>query len=56
VQRGVDLLDDWLPTRWRERVERIFEGQVLVQHTGRPDLPKTKLFALCDRGTDLSAT
>jgi len=62
---GVDLLDDWLnngpmqlgdvlPAGWRERVERIFEGQVLVLTTlGRSDLLKSKLFALCDRGTDL---
>jgi len=62
---GVDLLDDWLnngpmqlgevlPVGWRQRVQRIFEGQVLVLSTlGRPDLLKSKLFALCDRGTDL---
>jgi hypothetical protein len=62
---GVDLLDDWLnngpsqlgdvlPAGWRERVERIFLGQVLQLSTlGRPDLLKSKLFALCDRGTDL---
>ena len=62
---GVDLVDDWLnngpmqlgdvlPAGWRERVQRIFEGQVLVLSTlGRPDLLKSKLFALCDRGTDL---
>ena len=36
------------------RVQRIFDGQVLVLSTlGRPDLLKSKLFALCDRGTDL---
>ena len=62
---GVDLLDDWLnngpmqlgdvlPAGWRERVQRIFEGRALVLTTlGRSDLLKTKLFALCDRGTDL---
>jgi len=62
---GVDLLDDWLnngpmqlgdvlPVGWRERVQPIFEGRVLVLSTlGRSDLLKTKLFALCDRGTDL---
>jgi hypothetical protein len=62
---GVDLLDDWLnngpmqlgdvlPAGWRQRALRIFEGQVLVLSTlGRPDLLKSKLFALCDRGTDL---
>jgi hypothetical protein len=41
-----------LPTGWRERVLRIFEGQSLST-LGRPDLLKSKLFALCDRGTDL---
>ena len=67
VQRkaGGDLLDDWfnngpiqlanvLPTGWRARVQRIFDGQVLVRSTlGKPDLLKSKPFALCDRGTDL---
>ena len=62
---GVDLLDEWLdngpiqlgdvlPVGWRGRVQRIFEGQVLVLSTlGRPDFLKSKPFALCDRGTDL---
>ena len=62
---GVDLADDWLnngpmqlgsvlPAGWRERVLVIFKGQSLVLHTlGRADLLKSKLFALCDRGTDL---
>jgi hypothetical protein len=62
---GVHLQGDWLnngpvqlsevlPAAWRERVQRIFEGQALVLSTlGRPDLLKSKLFALCDRGTDL---
>jgi hypothetical protein len=32
----------------------VFEGRALVLSTlGRADLLKTKLFALCDRGTDL---
>lgn len=64
-QAGVDLLDEWLnngpmqlgdvlPVGWRERVQRIFVGEVLVLSTlGRSDLVKSKLFALCDRGTDL---
>lgn len=64
-QAGVELIDDWLnngpiqlgdvlPAGWRERVQRIFEGQALVLGTlGRADLLKSKLFALCDRGTDL---
>lgn len=62
---GVDLQDDWLnngpmqlgevlPAGWRERVQRIFDGHALVLSTlGRSDLLKSKLFALCDRGTDL---
>ena len=62
---GVDLIDDWLnngpmqlgdvlPPGWRERAQRVFEGQSLVLSTlGRPDLLKRKLFELCDRGTDL---
>lgn len=62
---GVDLADDWLnngpmqlgdvlPSGWRERVLRVYEGEALVLSTlGRADLLKSKLFALCDRGTDL---
>jgi hypothetical protein len=62
---GVELLDDWLnngpmqlgdvlPEGWRLRVVLAFEGKALVLHSlGRADLLKTKLFALCDRGTDL---
>ncbi|MEN9580940.1 MAG: hypothetical protein RJA70_3949 [Pseudomonadota bacterium] len=64
-QAGVDLQDDWLnngpiqlgeilPAGWRARVQRIFDGQAVVLSTlGRADLLKSKLFALCDRGTDL---
>ncbi|HRC57513.1 MAG TPA: hypothetical protein PKU97_16380 [Kofleriaceae bacterium] len=62
---GIDLQSDWLnngpillgevlPSGWRERVQPIFHGRALVLSTlGRPDLLKSKLFALCDRGTDL---
>lgn len=62
---GVELIDDWLnngpmqlgdvlPEGWRLRVVLAFEGKALVLHSlGRADLLKTKLFALCDRGTDL---
>ncbi|MCX5744166.1 MAG: DUF6036 family nucleotidyltransferase, partial [Proteobacteria bacterium] len=64
-QAGADLQDEWLnngpmqlgdvlPVGWRERVQRIFEGQVVVLDTlSRSDLIKSKLFALCDRGIDL---
>jgi len=62
---GVELIDDWLnngpmqltevlPEGWRVRVQLLFKGRALVLDTlGRADLLKTKLFALCDRGTDL---
>jgi hypothetical protein len=63
---GIDLVDDWLnngpmqigdvlPSGWRVRVKLAFGGHALVLSTlGRADLLKTKLFALCDRGTDLT--
>jgi len=63
--RGVELADDWLnngpiqlgdvlPDGWRLRVQPLFAGSALILTTlGRADLLKTKLFALCDRGTDL---
>ena len=62
---GIDLMDDWLnngpmqvgdvlPKAWQLRTRPVFEGRALVLSTlGRADLLKTKLFALCDRGTDL---
>ncbi|RLB51739.1 MAG: hypothetical protein DRJ42_16270 [Deltaproteobacteria bacterium] len=63
---GVELAEDWLnngpmqladilPEGWRFRVRVAFAGTALTLTTlGRPDLLKTKLFALCDRGTDLN--
>lgn len=63
--RGTDLADTWLnngpitltsqlPGDWAQRTQLLYQGQALRLHTlGRPDLLKTKLFALCDRGTDL---
>jgi Nucleotidyltransferase of unknown function (DUF6036) len=63
---GLDVVDDWLnngpmqlgdvlPAGWRVRVQGAFHGRALVLNTlGRADLLKTKLFALCDRGTDLT--
>jgi hypothetical protein len=62
---GIDLMDDWLnngpmqvgdalPKAWQLRTRPVFAGRALVLSTlGRADLLKTKLFALCDRGTDL---
>lgn len=63
---GIDLDEGWLnngprqlgavlPAGWQIRTQLVFEGRALVLSTlGRADLLKTKLFALCDRGTDLS--
>ena len=62
--RGDILNDDWLNNGpeslkknlsdgWRSRLVSAFLGRAITLHTlGRPDLLKTKLFALCDRGTD----
>lgn len=62
---GGELADDWLnngpmqlaeilPEGWRLRVRIVFDGASLrLTALGRADLLKTKLFALCDRGTDV---
>ncbi len=48
-----DLIRD-LPDEWRMRLVLVFKGNALQLYTlGRPDLLLTKLFAFCDRGTDL---
>jgi hypothetical protein len=64
--QGVELADDWLnngpmqlaevlPDGWHLRVGLAFKGTALrLMVLGRADLLKTKLFALCDRGTDLA--
>ena len=63
--QGVELGNEWLnngpsqvaellPKGWETRLQPLFNGHSLTLTTlGRPDLLKTKLFALCDRGTDL---
>ena len=63
---GDPLADDWfnagpssltgvLPIGWRDRLSDAFSGRALRLRTlGRSDLLATKLFALCDRGTDLN--
>jgi len=65
-ENGVDLSDEWLnngpsqlvdvlPDGWRQRLRPAFQGRALTLTTlGRLDLVMTKLFALCDRGTDLA--
>ncbi len=62
---GEALGDDWLnngpaslthvlPEGWRQRLVPAYAGRALILQTlGRRDLVATKLFALCDRGTDL---
>ena len=62
---GAELGDDWLnngprdlqavlPAGWQARLRPAYSGEALALKTlGRPDLLLTKLFALCDRGTDL---
>ena len=63
---GIELADDWLnngplqlgevlPQNWRLRLQTVFNGEALILMTlGRSDLLKSKLFALCDRGTDIT--
>jgi hypothetical protein len=60
-----DLRDDWLnngpsslcrqlPVDWEARLVNVFLGKAITLFSlGRPDLLKAKLFALCDRFTDL---
>ena len=64
--QGFPLAVDWLnhgpaslvqvlPVGWRQRVIPLFQGQALTLRTlGRSDLLATKVWALCDRGTDLA--
>jgi len=64
--RGEALADDWLnngpasltevlPPGWEQRLQTIYEGRVItLRCLGRVDLLRSKLFALCDRGTDLA--
>jgi hypothetical protein len=62
---GIPLRDDWLnngprqltdvlPIGWQARVQAVYAGSAISLSTlGRSDLLAAKLFALCDRGTDL---
>jgi len=64
-QSGEMLHDNWLnhepaslskllPDGWQNHLQLVYKGNALILHTlGRKDLLRTKLFALCDRGTDL---
>lgn len=65
-ERGEPLADEWLnngpsslaealPPGWKVRVQTVFPGRALILHTlGRIDLLRSKVFALCDRGLDLT--
>jgi hypothetical protein len=64
--RGTPLAQDWLnngpaslvtvlPSGWRDRLVVVYQGAALsLWALGRTDLLGTKLWALCDRGTDLA--
>ena len=64
-EAGYVLADDWLnngpsqlrqvlPDGWQGRLRPLYSGEALTLRVpGRPDLLKSKLFSLCDRGTDL---
>jgi hypothetical protein len=55
LNNGPSQLGDVLPPGWQARLQTVFQGRAITLDTlGRADLLKTKLFALCDRGTDLA--
>lgn len=55
LNNGPASLVPQLPKGWRERIAPLFEGKALTLYClARSDLLCTKLFALCDRGQDLS--
>lgn len=54
LNNGPASLCDHLPEGWRERCELIFRGKAMkLESLGRLDLLRSKLFAYCDRGTDI---
>lgn len=53
LNNGPTELVDVLPVGWGLRTRCIYRGRAIELKTlGPDDLLKTKLFALCDRGTD----
>jgi hypothetical protein len=53
LNKGPISLQRDLPEGWRADLQKIFAGKAICLSTlGRLDLLKTKLYALCDRGTD----
>jgi hypothetical protein len=54
LNNGPSSLVDALPAGWRDRTQVVFTGRAsTLRSLGRLDLLRSKLFALCDRGTDL---
>lgn len=54
LNNGPASLAQALPEGWRGRLQVVFQGASLrLQTLGRRDLLAAKLWALCDRGTDL---
>ena len=65
-RNGNPLRDNWLnadampvgallPEGWESRCQTVFSGQALrLESLGKADLLRTKLFAACDRGTDIA--
>lgn len=55
LNNGPAALAEQLPDGWRERLQPLFSGKAItLRSLGREDLLRSKLFALCDRGIDLS--
>ena len=53
LNNGPSSLRDHLPSGWQSRLQMLFHGSAITFHClGRPDLLKTKLYALCDRQED----
>jgi hypothetical protein len=55
LNNGPASLADHLQPQWEERLQEGFDGSAIrLRCLGRSDLLCSKLFALCDRGIDLS--
>ena len=55
LNNGPASLADQLPSHWQRRLETVFTSHAIVLRSlGREDLLRVKVFALCDRGIDLS--
>lgn len=54
LNNGPASLADVLPAGWMDRLQIAYKGKAItLRCLGRIDLLRSKLFALCDRGTDL---